>query len=135
MTRAQASRLLPYKHSTVATNNEQGKRIALTQIDLKSATYFVFYRYSDEYQGGLADRAPTSSVEVFRLPPVPKDYQPRTPRQIEDLARSGDTGMQADAGNYYANDFMNVISGDRKDNYGLQYELIYSDPPTKPAGK
>jgi hypothetical protein len=30
---------------------------------------------------------------------------------------------------------MEFILGDRKEDYGLQFELIYSDPPAAPAAK
>jgi hypothetical protein len=32
-------------------------------------------------------------------------------------------------------EFFLMIGGDRKNNPGFQYELIYSDPPAKPEAK
>jgi hypothetical protein len=53
------------------------------------------------------------SIEVFRLPPVPNDT----------------------VGIVFQFDFLNHLVGDRKNNPGFKYELIYSDPPAKLRGE
>jgi hypothetical protein len=38
-------------------------------------------------------------------------------------------------GYLYGLDVSEFLSGDRKNNPGFEYELIYSDPPAKPERK
>jgi hypothetical protein len=100
-----------------------------------SALYVVFWQYKDSR---------CTSVEVFCLPPAPKDYKPRTLRsrlavkqQAAYLATAGrwqrevpPPDMSVDAPNQlaYKLDFVEMISGDRLDRQGFGYELIHVDP-------
>ena len=69
------------------------------------ATYFIYFVISPFGY-------PMTRIELFRLPPVLFDDR-----------------------SVVANKFWAFISGDRKNNPGFQYELIYSDPPAKPTAK
>lgn len=95
------------------------------------AVYVIFWRYEDSY---------STSVEVFWLAPSPKQYTPQTPRAKRELARRADLianpgpgriwrGVESPSQLAYRLDFVEMISGDRSDNMGFDYELIYSDPP------
>ena len=94
------------------------------------ALYVVFIRYDGSY---------ASSVEVFWLPTAPKQYASQTKRsqlavarRAEQLANPGPGRIWRGAENVsqlaYRLDFVEMISGDRSDDMGFKYELIYSDP-------
>ena len=51
------------------------------------------------------------------------------------LSISTSTGRYDNVRDEHVSDFFDFISGDRKNNPGFQYELIYSDPPAKPEAK
>jgi hypothetical protein len=98
-------------------------------FETTKAGYIAFF----EYERGLADlpNAVFKTVEVFRLPPVQANYQPRTSRGRSSLDHP--SGNPADLPlDMYMEDFFVFLSGDRKTDPGFQYELIYSDPPAKP---
>jgi hypothetical protein len=61
-------------------------------------------------------------VEVFRLPPAPRDYVPHTARGKNALP---------DVTFAYTRDFLEFVSGDRQHNPGFEYELIHADPTTR----
>ena len=77
-----------------------GKEIFFSRYRWPDSEYCIYYVIG-KTSGNSPYQGTISSVEVFRLPP--RSYQ--------------------------GNDFLEFISGDRKSNSGLQYELIYSDPP------
>ena len=111
----------------------RGKFVELTRINLKSATYFIFCRFPDGIPG-VREETPFTSVEVFRLPPMPDKYQPQTPIMVAHVASKSvpATDLSRLPPNLYMYDFFYTISGDRTNNYGFEYELIYTDPPAKP---
>jgi len=82
-------------------------------------------------------RVPSKSVALYRLSPIPKDYQP-----LSASIRNAWPGWTAEylaklkaeqVRSIYAQDFLYFIIEDPKHNPGFKYELIYSDPPAKPG--
>jgi hypothetical protein len=109
-----------------------GDRIWVGQYSLTNGVYFVCLKCPKGFQGEDYE-APSTRVEVFRLPPVPSNYAAK--RKINDdpvakLARPPSPGEPPD--DAYYGDFVQFVFGDRKDDFGLKCELIYSDPPAKP---
>ncbi len=92
-----------------------------------NAVYFIY--------GPLRKMGPTNnlcfySIEVFRLPGVPSHYTPRGSRTRKEFAEWLRRYPSNDAAEYaYASDFLEMIAGNRLDDLGLDYELIYSDTP------
>jgi hypothetical protein len=73
---------------------------------------------------------PIYSVEIFRLSPAPPNY-PWTPCVASfhsDVIRFRRSDVPL--GNYLS-DFAAFLSGDRRQNAGFQYELVYRDPPAQ----
>jgi hypothetical protein len=96
------------------------------------ALYVVFMRFDGSY---------ASSVEVFWLPTAPKQYAAKTKRSQFALARRADQlanpgpgrtwrSLESASQFAYRLDFVELISGDRSDDMGFEYELIYADPPS-----
>jgi hypothetical protein len=63
---------------------------------------------------------PMQRIELYRLPPVPRGYRstwlPATNPTLD-----------------YEFDFLRFLNGDRNNNPGFKYELIYADPPAEPG--
>jgi len=96
---------------------------------LTNATYFVHFKYPVGYQGTMMD-APSTSVEIFRLPPAPPNYKARravSNDSQENRIAPPTPGESSDKA--YEDDFLDFIISDRKDHFGLKPERIYSDPP------
>jgi hypothetical protein len=134
MSRSESERILPGKFVTGATDTH-GKKISLTQFDWKSATCFIYCGYPDSTGPGSNLNIAFSSVEILRVPPIPNDYHPRTARMLALFAHPDENFAPISPRQYYFLDFLEFISDDRKNNYGLQYELIYSGPVAKSEGK
>lgn len=97
------------------------------------ALFVVFWRYTDSR---------CSSVEVFRLSTAPTDYAAQTEHsrlgvaiRAEQIARPSVgreyRGADDAAQLAYKLDFIEMLSGDRRDAMGFEYELVYSDPPVE----
>jgi hypothetical protein len=130
MTEDEASRLVRWpkkvRTSTVAYDSQR-RPIILTKYDWPNAIYCVYYVYPRGNGKGPHGES-CISVEVFRLPPVPRRYEAQTKSGRDSVSRRIPPIKPADipeAG--YMSDFLAIISGDRKNNYGIEYELIYSD--------
>jgi hypothetical protein len=95
--------------------------------------FVVFWQYKESH---------CSCVEVFRLPTAPPDYVAQSEHgrlgvtiRAELIAhpsvgreyRGADDAAQL----AYKLDFIEMISGDRRDAMGFEYELVYSDPPAE----
>jgi hypothetical protein len=76
-------------------------------------------------------------LEFYRLPLPPIDYRAHTSHglAVDSSEVTPATTPSERARMLYMADFREFIAGDRKNNPGFQYELIYSDPPAKPAAK
>jgi hypothetical protein len=136
MTPTAASKLVSWKSrittSTVAFD-WQHNPIGLERYVWPNAIYCIFYVVPAAKHGTPSNGA-CSSVEVFHLPPVPAGYQARTGGGRRSVTRTLPPLKPDDIPMYgYMADFLEIISGDRKNNPGFEYELIYSDPPTKPS--
>ena len=98
-----------------------------------NALYVVFLQYKDSR---------CSSIEVFRLPAPPRDYKSQTmhSRFALDRLSADDAKMRLIAKQHglplpktrepsdvaYRLDFREMISGDRHDDLGFQYEVVHS---------
>ena len=129
MTRNQWSNLVAWNSSarpTATRWDAQHNRVGLAWVVWENAIYCIFYRMGNTRRGNDYDE-PCSSIEVFRLPPVPTSYQPYSSYgkiMVEPQVKK----FPNDALMAYLADFQDFLSGDRKDNHGFNYELIYSDP-------
>ena len=99
-------------------SNAQGNPVGWIQYDWPNAVYFVYCPLQLR-AGGNPDYDLTVRVEVFRLPPAPRDYVPHTARGKNALP---------DVTFAYTRDFLEFIAGDRMHNPGFEYELIHADP-------
>jgi hypothetical protein len=63
---------------------------------------------------------------------VPKDYQPKTERGrfFSSLANPAGNPARLEL-DTYMEDFFVFLYGDRKNNPGFDYKLIYADPPVE----
>jgi hypothetical protein len=137
MTRNQWTDLIQWNNSNRPASHDydpQHVRVGLTWLVWPNAVYCIFYRVP----GGIGlngdNNIPCSSIEVFRLPQIPRGYKARTEsgKEYESPEFKDFPDIQTLT---YVSDFFGFISGDRKNNPGFQYELIYSDPPETPAAK
>jgi hypothetical protein len=76
-------------------------------------------------------------LEFYRLPLPPIDYQACTTSEnfVDSSGVTPSTSPKERSRMLYMADFREFLSGDRKNNPGFQYKLIYSDPPATPAVK
>ena len=96
---------------------------------LFNGVYFVYFTYPKGTQLGDYN-ARCDSVEVFRLPPAPPEYRARRKVYDNPLANSVRPPEPSESpDDAYVYDFFQFVTGDRKDDFGLKPELIYSDPP------
>ena len=119
-------------HPTETFYNPSGNLVFGTWMIWPNANYCVYFVLpkltweDDRYD------CPTRSVEVFRLPVPPTNYQPQTSigRFKVDISNglpSPEPELRA-----YRTDFLKMISGESKNVRGISYELIYSNRLTKP---
>jgi hypothetical protein len=80
-----------------------------------NATYYILCHTTKAPDGRLAK---CEMIEVFKTPALRSDVINNPESNVEQMR-----------------EFFLMIGGDRKNNPGFQYELIYSDPPAKPEGK
>jgi hypothetical protein len=98
----------------------QGNPVGWIQYDWPNAVYFIYCPLARR-AGGHPDYDLSLSVEVFRLPPVPRGYAPHTARgrnALPDLTFA------------YTRDFLEFIGSNRNRNPGFEYQLIHADPMT-----
>ncbi|HEY2759819.1 MAG TPA: hypothetical protein VGI75_03730 [Pirellulales bacterium] len=117
---------------TSYTSSDAGTRFGVSRFVLTNGVYFVYLEYPNTYSGGLL-QAPSTRVEIFRLPPAPQGYKAR--RKIFDPEHGNRTeppkpGESPE--NTYSDDFIDYLKSDRHDRNGLQFELIHSEPKAKP---
>jgi hypothetical protein len=107
-------------------------RVGLSWLVWPDAIYCIFYRLSVPFDAHTSDSdytTPCSSVEVFRLPPVPSGYRATSATgKIFEQHQSSHTPSES-ALLVYVTDFADFISGDRKADPGFACKLVYSDPP------
>jgi hypothetical protein len=95
----------------------QGRPVGWIQYDWPNAVYFLYCPLQLR-AGGNPDYDLTERVEVFRLAPAPRGYEPHTARGQNALP---------DRNFAYTRDFLEFIAGDRQQNPGFEYELIHAD--------
>jgi hypothetical protein len=89
-----------------------------------NAIYLVYYVLASDVQG-VVEAFPSVSVEVFRIPPCPADYEAKFAGARE--AHRLYTSVNAAEARYIM-DYWHFLSGDRKNDYGLKYERVFADP-------
>jgi hypothetical protein len=108
----------------------------LKQFVLKNGVYLIYFKCPKGNHENSGGQSLCSSIEVFRFPPVPGDYKPRSPQSIRSMPN---WSRRLSPAEYpviaHWIDAEQFIVGGRKEDYGLQYELIYSDAPAKLEGK
>jgi hypothetical protein len=128
-----AGLLAPKKMASTSYSSTESRTLfGLSQFVLKNAVYYVYTEYPKDYWGSLLS-APSVRVEVFRLPPMPRDYKAQ--RKVVDKGY-GDRTEPPKPGESpektYADDFEDFIKSDRRDRNGLRFEVIHSDPAPTP---
>jgi hypothetical protein len=116
--------------------DQQGNLTGLSHYFLTNAAYFIVYRFP-KGTGNFFQR-PCSSVQVYRLPPVPVDYLKH--REVHsmfypDRNSEGLLPPETTERAYMLDVRRYLTHGNSLANYGIKCELIYSDPPAKPEGK
>jgi hypothetical protein len=138
----QATRLLAEKDlhrlGPTGTLRIAGDRYAgFIQYDWPNASYIVYCDVQRQQHFLGPKRAMTVvGVEVFRLAPPPPHDLPRTSRGRNALRTTAALrqvhphDLRIDDRPYFL-DFLQMISGNRRDNLGFEYALIHSDPPPR----
>jgi hypothetical protein len=131
MTENEASLLIRWPKTTRTNTvafDQRGRPIVLAKYEWPNVIYCVYYVCQPGE--GLHESESCISVEVFRLPPAPRAYAPQTESGRRRVSRSIPPIKPADVPEQaYMADFLAIISGDRKDNHGIEYDLIYADGP------
>jgi hypothetical protein len=67
------------------------------------------------------------SIEVLRAPAPPPKYQPQSEESRRAAARlsAADPTRAATA---YWHDLLTILLGDRRDDFGIRFDIIYEDP-------
>jgi hypothetical protein len=126
----------PFVHRD-GSYDAKGKYFKYMTFRWPDALFVVFWRCKDSR---------TSSVEVFWLPLAPADYKPQTQKAKFELARRSEwlttpgpgrtwRGVDSPSQLAYQLDFVEMLRGNRVDDLGFGFELIYSDPPVMEANK
>jgi hypothetical protein len=108
----------------------QGHAVALTDYTFRESIYCIYYAFRPGPQSGAMQKWACDSLEVFRLPRMPNNFQLNSKNRS--LWQFGNSPLNEEQ---YCAAFLTFISGDRKENPGFQYELIYADPPAKAVAK
>jgi hypothetical protein len=133
---AAATKLLPQSlgESTTYTSDNEGNLVGLGRYIYNSAVYCIYFQYPKGYSGRSSE-CPSVSFKVFRLPPIRQDHN----KTEQSSSGSPNGTTRSNFGDFpgmdYTREFLEFLKGDSKTNPGFQYELIYSDPPAKPAAK
>jgi hypothetical protein len=125
---------MAFEQARIGLNRYYG----LSTYFLKNAAYFVVYSYPKEKPEGKTVRQwPCVSIQVFRLPSVPKDYLSHREAHSASHIVPPSMKLPETPEAAFENDFLNFfnINGDQVEKYGIPCELIYSDPPATPAAK
>ncbi|HEY2881808.1 MAG TPA: hypothetical protein VGJ15_05230 [Pirellulales bacterium] len=120
--------------SATYTANNDHQMTGTMHYVLANGVYFVHFTYPAGYSGGMLE-AKSVRVEVFRLPPLSKNYKPQRKLSDDEQLNHTEAPKPGESGDTaYANDFLQYATGDRKDDFSLHCELMYADPPA-PASK
>jgi hypothetical protein len=107
----------------------ENDHVLLTRYTLKRGVYFLLFRTKrDDSISIYANECPVTSVEAFRFPPLPSDYQPRTAQAQRDLASWHEPLSTAERSETaFWLDAMVILTGDRSNTYGLQFERFFAE--------
>jgi hypothetical protein len=124
MTQSAAGKLLRWKTCLAkgigAGTTPTGEMVMFGMYSWSNACYCICYILPPPKDGQIM-AAPCARVEVYRLPPVPDNYQSQM------------NSIGGDPLSAYVWDFQSVIYEKRPLPSLPSYELIYSDPPMKPS--
>ncbi|HMC10551.1 MAG TPA: hypothetical protein VKH44_04645 [Pirellulaceae bacterium] len=122
--------------------NKDNNIIQVLRYELPNSDYYIrFVLPVKAMKNGSINYCPCSNVEVFRAPHVPAEYHAFTQAGLEmerwnsglsdhsTVAGTSSRTAPYTPGEIYGRELRSFIYGDRKNNPGFQYELIYSDPP------
>jgi hypothetical protein len=110
------------------SSDAKGNSIGFVRREWPNASYVI---YGPLKSGAvpMQEYVQFREVEVFRLAAVPRGYSPQTERGKKALAhRPKGSTLETGPALAYRNDFIEMLSGDRRD-LGFEYELIHSVPP------
>jgi hypothetical protein len=104
--------------------------------------YCILMEIDGEHHNGNTNDDPLNKIELLDLALPPTDYtdqwrQGRRPVAMFEHSNSTSwppppSSRGTDKLSSYLGNFLYFVYGDRKDNPGYQYKVIYSDPPAKP---
>jgi len=115
----------PSKSTTFTmTHDYEGKPVVVLQYEWPNVVYFVYFVVKNTPTIRDQSMEPSVSVEVFRAPGVPLDYQAKSKGGQKKATRAWPAGA-AKAG--YVGDWMAFLTGDRQDDLGLESEMIHAD--------
>jgi len=131
--------------ASCSVDNAQGRTLTLVQLEHPLAFYGVCFVPPRPAPYKIWDMR-CERVEVFRLPPMPRNYQPKTELGRKRLGgwrgqpmltlgpRSRLLSEDRLHRRAYWTDFMEVIAG-RAPDIDFEYELIHRDPPATEGSK
>jgi hypothetical protein len=117
------------------TSDAKGNSVAFIRREWPNVSYVI---YGPLRAGGGFDQFGVrfEEVEVFRLAPVPRGYRPQTDRGRRALAKypTGNS-MESPESLAYRTDFIEILGGNRRNNLGIEYELIHAVPSVANGSK
>jgi hypothetical protein len=113
------------KRYTQAFDSKENS-VVLAWYPWRNAIYCIYY--VEAKSDGSSMKVPCVSIEVFRIPPVPREYTAKTDGGIYSVTKRIPPPASEEIPSVgYFGDFLEVISGDRGDSYGLEYSVIHAD--------
>jgi hypothetical protein len=112
--------------SVIVPSGMENDHVLLTRYTLERGVYFLLFK-TKRGDSPYANECPVTSVEGFRFPQLPTDYQPRTEQAQRDLAswqQPLSTAERSETAFWL--DAMVILTGDRSNSYGLEFERFYS---------
>ena len=129
---------LPSPSSTHSFENQGDKDFGFIKLNSHDLTYFAYFTFPGSFTSHDSCRhRPFQCVEVFRCPRFQPDYVARTKRGRDEVRWSNEVAKSHAelAAIGFEFDFIDFATGGRRDLQKAPYQLIYSDPPAKPAAK
>jgi len=119
----------PSKETTsIVTHDAQGRPVEMVIYDWPDAIYFVYYVLSRAPGDRRFKDESCISVEVFRVPSIPLDYQSQSKKRRDQANRAKPEEAAKVA---YFGDYLDFFTGDRDHNHGLKHEIIHADRAPK----
>ncbi len=117
------------RHSVIIPSGLVNDHVILRQYTLQRGTYFLLFK-TRRGDSNFASDCPVTSFEAFRFPPIPTDYQPSTPharKVLPDNWHPRPSPAELPTVAFWI-DAMEVLTGDRTNHYGLEFERFFADP-------